>query len=686
VKSTISQLGIHVKKAPITPDHRCYRPASWPPPPNWVVSEDAQGNPLSRWIDPYWDYSPWAGTTFKLDFAGRSGGNFSSPLGNENQYLMRMVATWMIWGPKGDKTWGTLKARFGCVRRIVVLCEREGVLASDLMRYPKLLEQVPAIFSSSKDRQRVILTLDRLLRDKDRLGFTLVDRSGISALSKAFSGFGQDETEQTSYIPQRIWTYQVLRLKECLKDFLRHQQQIADCFNFCLDAYAHNFGTLEAALLATPSESSNWLPFTYQGNKNPGALSGRLFHGPFNITAEHFGIADLLEKWVLPKSERLTIKSMSAFLTLTQFAGQAYIANFTLQRIEETTSLRADCLVVEHDPVVGEIHVIRGETTKTDPDSDARWPTSPSVRLAVDAMTVVANLRIRCAAADPNVNCDLADQENPLLCHRAFEPWVGSRSIDYSIRPVAVGYREILVRFPRLFDPEELRITEEDLTKARMFTPNLNKAGKFEVGKTWPLGFHQLRRTGAINMFASGLLSDSSIQFLLKHKSLLQAIYYGQNHTRHRFNEDVEGLTIAAKYEVMAKQIESLVSDRYVSPGGPERKQEIVVNLMSAEDFKALAKAGERGEVSFRENRLGGCTKRGSCDYGGIESVARCAGGDGAKPCGDAVFDRLKRPMVERDLEDVEKLMQTAQAGSPRERFLTAERQGMRNYLDKIRN
>jgi hypothetical protein len=272
------------------------------------------------------------------------------------------------------------------------------------------------------------------------------------------------------------------------------------------------------------------------------------------------------------------------------------------------------------------------------------------------------------------------------LLHRAFEPWSTSESIEYSILPNTVNYQELMQRYPRLFNLEQLRITEDDFSRARMFTPNLSKGGKFKVGAIWPLAYHQLRRTGAINMFASGLLSDSSIQMLMKHRVLLQAIYYGRNHTRLRFNEEVEGMTTQAKYEVMAKQILALASDRYVSPAGPQRKQEVVVNLIGPKDFKALVMAGKVGDVSFRENRLGGCAKQGHCDYGGIESVARCAGGDGGKPCPDVLYDRMKQSSIETQTESVELLLQSAEPDSRRERILQAEKQGLRNYLDVVRN
>lgn len=680
------ELRLKLTGVPTTPDSACYRPPDWPPPADWVVSEDAQGYPLSRWGDSYWDFSAWAGRTLKLDFAGGRHNRSAPPLGPENQHVMRLLATWILWGPKGARSWSFLKKQFDLLRRIVVLCDSEGILASNLARFPKLLEKVPVLYPSVVDSHRVLITLDRLLRARTKIGFTLLDETCIGRLSKAFQD-RKEEVEQTAYIPPRIWTYQILRLRECLDDFLKHRQQVEDCFNFCVDAYAYNFGSLESALVQEGRRDS-YRPFTSH-NDGVRARNGRQFHGRFELTAQRFGINTLLERWVLPPNRKnINIKSFAAYLTLVQSAGLAYIANFTLQRKEEAGALRADCLIWEEDPVLGHIPVICGETTKTDPDGDARWPTSPSVEVAVHALTVVAKLRMRCAASNPEVNCSDEDQANPYLFHTAFEPWsaIPSGWKPYSTRPKVQSYQFVMQRYPRLFDFEQMRITEEDLVTASMFTPNLDKGGKFKVGEIWPLTYHQLRRTGGINMFASGLLSDSSIQVIMKHLTLLQTRYYGQNYSRVRFSEDVEGLTVAARYEVMAKQIATLVEERYVSPLGEQRKQEIVVNLIGTKDFNALVKSGRKGEVSFRETRLGGCTKKGHCEYGGIESVARCAGGDGDKPCRDAVYDRTKQLSVERQLESVERRLEEAQPGSPRQKALEAEAHGLRNYLDVIGN
>jgi len=78
---------------------------------------------------------------------------------------------------------------------------------------------------------------------------------------------------------------------------------------------------------------------------------------------------------------------------------------------------------------------------------------------------------------------------------------------------------------------------------------------------------------------------------------------------------------------------------------------------------------------------LGGCAKRGHCDYGGIESIARCSGGDGEKPCRDALYDKRKRPAAERQLERAELQVEKASADSPRARALKNEIRGLKSYL-----
>lgn len=540
------------------------------------------------------------------------------------------------------------------------------------------------MFPNNRQRGDVTLLLDRLLLARDWLGFAVLDEAAIARIFGTFQERKSDEYEvvQTAYIPPRIWMYQMRRLRECLDDFEERRRNLEDCFDFCIAAYAHNFGSLAAAVGKSGPKTS-FLPFTTQTRATAGARTGRRFYGRFEWTARRFGIADLLDKWVRPGSGQINVRALAAYFSLVQSVGFMYIANLTLQRRDEVAMLRADCLSWESDPTFGRIALISGPTTKIDPEANACWPTSPSVQLAVDATTTIARLRVKCAAANPVFQCSDEDLRNPYLFHQSFEPWSPdmTRGRPYACRPKVQPYQRILEKFPRLLDTECIRITDDDLENTRMFTPNVHLNGKFRVGEVWPFAYHQLRRTGSVNMFASGIMSDSSIQALLKHRVLAQSRYYGRNYSHLRFSEDLEKLTVAAKYEVMSKQIQTLVQDRYVSPLGLDRKQEIVVNLVGSKDFAALVKAGEKGEISFRETRLGGCTKVGPCEYGGIESISRCSGGDGGKACRDAIYDCDKRASVEKQLLALENQLINTTHNGRRWHAIQAEIRGLRNYL-----
>lgn len=675
----LNELGFGIPADWLTPASRCFRPPSWPPARDWVVSETKDGRILSRWGDPTWDFTQLAGKPFKLNF-GDGPRRIAQPIDPANADILRLIFTWLLWGHRPVKTAGTLSLIFQCIRPIIALCSNEGILASELMRFPKIFEKIPDAIASSSYRL-TINRLHRLLDAHEKLGFILVDTEGLRRLAAACPDHGKI---QTAYIPARIWTYQVSRLKECLDDYLKHRRAIDDCHRFCLDAYAQNYGSLSKALVDKVVDARR--PFRYPPRPTAGYKSGCKFLGPFHLTAEQFGIHELLNKWLVCQDNQPGLAQLGSYLTLIQWVGRAYIANFTLQRIEEVATLRADCLLYETDEKLGRIPIICGETTKTIQDSDARWPTSPSVQIAVDALSHVAELRMRCINAHPFISLTTDEIDNPSLFNKSFDPWSRNAKAQHLTLTISgSAYQAVLRMFPQLFDVNELKITESDLQVARMLTTNLPE-DTFAVGEVWPLAWHQLRRTGAVNMFASGMLSDSSIQFQMKHASRLMPLYYGRGYTKLHLNEEVEGIVTTAMYEVMAKSMLTAMGERFVSPRSADQKQDIVVNLIGDKDAKELAKAARQGDVFYRETRLGACTSRTLCTYGGIESVARCAGGDGHKPCADVLFDRAKAPGIEKELEQLKLELAHLPVESPRSKALHLERNALENFLDVVRS
>lgn len=685
--SLLDRFGLAINVPFVTAASVSYRPPSWPPPRDWVCIVDADGNAVSRWGDPIWHLYPWEGKPLNLNFGDGAQLRNTSSIDRYNADLLRLLVTWRGWGPRGARTALSLKHNFFTpMRAIVALCSREGILVSDLVRFPAVMAKVPQVLSPSKFGQ-TISELQRVLDARQELGFVLLDQNGLRKLVAAKP---EHHGEQTEYIPPRIWTYQVNRLRECLDDYMAHRQQVEDCFHFCVDAYARNYGNLTAALIAKSTTARK--PFLNQIIPMAGVKTGCLFHGPFLHTAARFGILELLGRWVGEPVAGIGNKGLSRFnsyLSLVQHVGLAYLLNFSLMRYEEGRSLRAGCLYNEEDEKLGKIPILCGETTKTDPDSDARWPTSPSVKVAVDVVKSVSRLRMRCAQANPIVAPSAEDIADPYLFDRSFEPWAGTESKPYSVRSGSMNYGDLVLRYPKLFDASALEITEDDLRIARSVNPTLNPE-VFQVGKQWLFAWHQLRRTGAVNMFGSGIVSDSTMQFLMKHLTRAVPLYYGRGNSSLSLNEEARTLLVNAQYEVMGREIAAVISDRFVSPHGDDHKKKMIadsvglqeeVNMLSEEDAKRFEAAARRGAISFRMTMLGGCMSNGQCDGDCIESIADCAGSDGGAPCEHALFDRQRAAKNQIMLDNIKLQINSTTLDTPRYLALGKEKLGLENYF-----
>lgn len=190
----------------------------------------------------------------------------------------------------------------------------------------------------------------------------------------------------------------------------------------------------------------------------------------------------------------LQVRALTSYLKLVNGAELAYILNFSLMRVEEAWNLRAGCLEVEHDKSFGDTFLLREQTTKTLSDSDALWVISPSVAIAAKAMETISlfsSLYAVHEAARVLVGRYLTDF--------SYEPWSSLRNKGNHLRrPSIHPYFELLGQHGKLFDLERLRITTEDLKLARLATATLPE--EYQVGAVWPLAWHQLRRTGVVNM------------------------------------------------------------------------------------------------------------------------------------------------------------------------------------------
>jgi len=668
--------GLQINSPLAVPAALNFRPPTWPPPKDFPVCLDAHGSVKARYGDTTWDLSPWAGTPCAVTFEGSI--KSAKVLSSDNAALLRLIAAWWLWGPVGVQKASTLQKRVKTIKPLFVTCSEAGISADSLSRFPAVITAVAKHLPPSSPGTNLAL-LHGLWTARDQLGFELLDEQGLAILAQHLPD--SREHVQTAYIPPRIWAYQVLQLRSCLDDYLAHRDQVGDCYRFCLGEYAHNAGgSLTAAF---SKKSSCWHPFAYSALDKglpTGSKTGHRFHGGFRKTAKRFGIDALLDRWI---NGRGMVQDLSVYLSLVSMAGVAYCLNFSLMRRDEGAQLRSDCLRVERDEVGDDIHLVGGVTTKTVEDDHAWWIVSPSATVAIEAMRHVARLRLEAARHNPRRNLTPAEIANPLLLAAAAEPWCGDTGGDVRIglRP----YLRLIDDYPKLLDVEQLRVTPDDLAVASQMTFGLD-AKVYAVGNIWPLTWHQLRRTGAVNMLASGLVSESSLQYQLKHLSRGMTRYYGQNwyKLKSRLNNAAAGLFLTEKFRALAHEAATLPGNsNLVSPHGEMRRGQLL-RPISEKDFRELEKAAKAGKISFRRTIFGGCVKSGPCPYGGISHFTPCAGTGRDKPCQDALFDKTpaRKQRVLKLRRDIKLRLLEAEVGSPLADSLEASLEATQRYLD----
>lgn len=675
MKDDLENLFLRLDIPMATPEYQNFHLKSWPPKPNFPVVIDETGLVISRYKMRHWDISVWGREPRILYFENGRSDSQLPPIDKVNADILRRVTAWMIWGYRGTRNASTLFAKFHLIRPIFAFCSKHGISLHEFNTNPRFLNN---FINETNVVRRVSFRplLEVLHSQRDLIGVTLIGASGLRKLP--FARPSKKESSQTAYIPPRIFQYHAQRIREFLVDYRHHEERIEGLFDFCIEAYKnHEIARQEAVRMGKWSSSS---PFV----KRPAYAQDFMkeaYVGSFRDAAAQYGVEELLLRWCQSGkgTSVLKVTKFSHYLTMVNFVGMAYILSFSPMRIGEGWELRSDSLLKHRDQKFGDIFILRGRSIKSRNDEEI-WITSPETEIAIEVLASVARLRAKIIAScgkEKNM------EDSFRLISEASEPWTRKRAKKY--RGLGYGYPsycEFISRNPRFFDQSQLEITREDIHLARLVTPSLDNR-RFKIGKTWPISWHQLRRSLSVNMLASGFVSEASLQFELKHAGRSMALYYGQGYSGMKISQDTRTLYLKTLYESLGRQISQVFTDRFVSPHGNGRKSTIL-SAVGMQDCKKLEVAAKAGKISWRVTLLGGCTRRGPCPYGGVDNIARCAGGDGKAPCIDAVFDRKREPQLIELQETISARLNDATEESPHRTALLAQRRAVENALHVI--
>ncbi|VVM71891.1 hypothetical protein PS673_01819 [Pseudomonas fluorescens] len=672
---TLHSIGI-VSEA-TTPQSQNYKLPCWPPHDDFPIVIAADGEVVSRVGDTRWRFWPWCNQTLSLSFGDEAFRGKPATISKENAHVLRLIAVWLLYGHSKVRSVKGLISAINRIKPFFTGASREGVLVTDLSRFPRVIEAI-AIEMPYQNISATIALMHSIFADHDTLGFYILDAAQLRNFARMTPATPDN---QTAYIPPRIWNYQIQRINEFIDDFIMHKEKLAACFDFCLNAYVKMYGSLEQACTSGKRGTRSYSPFGER--KRPQHNQG--YVGKFYNVAHEFGLVELLEKWLIPEGQRLSDKgrgvtSLSRYFSMANFVGLASILNYSLMRMNEAWSLKSDCLVTENDSEIGKVYMLRGVTTKTIEDDDAYWITTPAAARAIEAVNCVRALRSKCEVANKSIKSNSASNlRDDWLFIRANEPWAGSSEQIEGVRHGCPSYQKSISDFPKLLDPNALVVSKRDIDIANAITPNLD-INKIRLEQIWPLAWHQLRRTGAVNMRASGVVSDATIQYQLKHANLAMSLYYGRGYASVRLNSSAREEFIKTMYEVLAREISSLFGDGFISPHGAKRKHDIL-NVVESRDIKQIAAIAKTGEATWRNTVLGGCTKKGFCEYGGIDNITRCGGGDGRPPCVEALFDRSKRNSIVQYGDIIKERLLVAEELSPLREALDSQMRAVQNAL-----
>jgi hypothetical protein len=634
----------------------CFKSVDYPPKSDFAMSIDQAGNVISRYGDGTWDFSSF-GAKFKMQF-----GEFDEA----NKALFKQLIFYVLYSHLFPGSFNSLGNLYTSFQNIFRVCTKYKLDARNVQRFPKVVEEAAQAYAkdSPSSFSNSIYWLHVALKNQEHIGFLLLNEKNIVAYKRFDPAY---EYGQTPYIPNRIWTMLIQQLDSVLDDFEANQNKLEALYHFLAKTTLLNEKRGVSKRASSPFNRS-------------AAADKIIYSGTFDNYLQDNGLLELFEKYTkkYPSfgfdkgSRKHTTDQFGALLNNISLSCYLYVLFYSIMRKEEALSLRTDCLHVEVDERLGEFYLLAGETTKTDPDSDARWVVPKRIERAIEVAKTLVDWKLQYVQPP---------QETPHLFQNLSVWQVANRTSK--VRSFHTFDKVIAKGASHFFNLPQHTITQADYDEALGLTPSLIRKEWFKVGNVWKFAWHQFRRTLAVH-FAVNKVSVSSTQLQMKHGTREQQFHYQNNAGRLRLNRVSEQEVVTEYYAEMSRNIASVVNGERILPHTKSPVKDEVVRIVTDGDRKKLLKAQKNGLVGARENIIGWCMKQGECEFGGFTTIAPCTGGDGGNPCSDVVIDGAREQEFKDDMVYYENKMNEAPEGSPLHKAFKAEVHGYKNVLTII--
>lgn len=115
----------------VTENSACFRPLTFPPNDDFVVSVDQSGNVVSKYSDDVWDFTPF-GSKVKFNFADYD---------EDNASAFKQLMFYVTYSHLFPGKYVSLTAWYFTLQNIFKTCSKYNIDAKYLNRFPKVIEQ-----------------------------------------------------------------------------------------------------------------------------------------------------------------------------------------------------------------------------------------------------------------------------------------------------------------------------------------------------------------------------------------------------------------------------------------------------------------------------------------------------------------------------------------------------------------
>lgn len=592
------------------------------PDPDYIMTYDTQGNPLSRYIEDMWEYGAYVYNPCQLSSLWFKKKNdlpdpIMAELTKEHRKLMAAMhfSTFSAWFDRPSPP--RLQVFNGIFSRMKKECRKLGYGLCETLADPLKLGTVIDKLNAN-DGPNIKGILDRLVRANEKnFGTYFNIAATLPLLSKRGAA-----TFQHPVIPSRILFEKLLSFKDVLDDYFKYEENFRQILNLSKLCHSYLVG-------------QDWDYNTPPGFKKKGMK--------FERVAIEYGIFDLIVKYDIN-----SVTELCNFLGKVQYCAMMTIVAYTGMRRSEALSLNYDCIRIKKRPY-GRIRHIVGITTKlTRAKFHTSWVTSKHVMPAIRAAQSICSL-----AADSFYNQQQDVKTFPLFISRSYISFSHRRS-RATMRPAGGLKSGALDPIYFECDMPDILMTKDDLDELKEVAPfqDWDGDGRFQVGQNWPITIHQLRRSLAVYAAKSGLVRHSSLRRQLKHLSVEMSLYYARGSSRVKsiFNPDRDHIMHDFTREKLAEldatlYIRDVLTRHEHVHGGhamtlkaqraQNDQQDGASSPITMDDKAKTLEDFKKGRIAWRPTIPGGCTSKDGCQTVAHPTLTKCFAGAG---CNDAVI------------------------------------------------